>query len=164
MAPDIVIRRAVADDAEEFTRAHEEAWDAGMEGVVDKKLGELMSFEDRVASFRDGLTAAPPGARVWVAERKGRIVGHAIVDVGGGIGELRGLYVVPEEWGSGVAGALHEQAVARMRQLGATVAILWVVEGNARARRFYEREGWSADGETKASMFGLTELRYSTTL
>jgi hypothetical protein len=35
-----------------------------------------------------------------------------------------------------------------------------VVEGNTRARRFYEREGWTADGETKSSMFDLTELRY----
>jgi GNAT superfamily N-acetyltransferase len=164
MAPDLVIRRAVADDAEDFTRAHEEAWDAGMKGVVDKKLGELMSFEGRVASFRDGLAAAPPGARVWVAERRGRIVGHAIVNVGEGIGELRDLYVVPEEWGSGAAGALHEQAVAGMRELGATVATLWVVEGNARARRFYEREGWRVEGETKPSLFGVTELRYRTTL
>jgi hypothetical protein len=47
-----------------------------------------------------------------------------------------------------------------MRELGATEAALWVVEGNTRARRFYEREGWIADGETKASMFDLRELRY----
>ena len=69
------------------------------------------------------------------------------------------LYVVPEAWGSGVAAALHEEAVASMRELGCR-ATLWVVEGNTRARRFYEREGWTADGETKSSMFDLRELRY----
>jgi hypothetical protein len=42
----------------------------------------------------------------------------------------------------------------------ATDAYLWVVEANARARRFYEREGWSADGAMRASSFGSTELRY----
>jgi GNAT superfamily N-acetyltransferase len=75
-------------------------------------------------------------------------------------GELSALYIVPEEWGSGVAGALPDEAVAGMRELGATEATLWVVEGNTRARRFYEREGWSADGETKSSMFDIEEVRY----
>jgi hypothetical protein len=41
--------------------------------------------------------------------------------------------------------------------------MLWVVRENARARRFYERNGWSADGATKTQAFGeqpVTELRY----
>jgi RimJ/RimL family protein N-acetyltransferase len=71
---------------------------------------------------------------------------------------------VPEEWGSGVARALHDEAVVGMRELGATEATLWVVEGNTRARRFYEREGWSADGETKSSMFDIREVRYRRSL
>jgi ribosomal protein S18 acetylase RimI-like enzyme len=62
--------------------------------------------------------------------------------------------------GSGVAQALMETGLAAMRERGATEAVLWVVEANARARRFYEREGWTADGETRASPLGPTELRY----
>jgi GNAT superfamily N-acetyltransferase len=160
MAPRLLIRPATADDAEELVRANETAWNAGMADVVDKKLGELAPFEGRVAHYREGIAAVPPGTRLWVAEREGRIVGHATVAVDKALGELSALYVVPEEWGSGVAGALHDEAVACMRELGAIEAILWVVEGNARARRFYEREGWSADGETKSSMFDIREVRY----
>jgi GNAT superfamily N-acetyltransferase len=141
-------------------RTNEAAWNAGMTDVVDKKLGELAPFEGRVARYREGIAAVPPGMRLWVAEREGRIVGHATVAVDKALGELSALYVVPEEWGSGAAGALHHEAVAGMRELGATEAMLWVVEGNTRARRFYEREGWSADGETKSSMFDITEVRY----
>jgi GNAT superfamily N-acetyltransferase len=74
--------------------------------------------------------------------------------------ELRDLYVVPEAWDSGVAQALMETGLAAMRERGATEAVLWVVEANARARRFYEHEGWTADGETRASPLGPTELRY----
>ena len=40
---------------------------------------------------------------------------------------------------------------------------LWVVEGNARARRFYEREGWAPDGAAKEDEFGgqvVREVRY----
>ena len=42
--------------------------------------------------------------------------------------------------------------------------VLWVVPGNARARRFYERSGWSADGaERVAEVNGVTvpECRYA---
>ena len=159
-APRLLIRPATADDADELVRANETAWNAGMADVVDKKLGELAPFQDRVARYREGIAAVPPGMRLWVAEREGRIVGHATVAVDKALGELSALYVVPEEWGSGVAGALHDVAVAGMRELGATEAILWVVEGNTRARRFYEREGWSADDETKSSMFDIREVRY----
>ena len=158
--PNLVIRPATADDAEELVRANEAAWNAGMAQVADKKLDELAPFDGRVARFREGIAAVPPGMRLWVAERDGQIVGNATVVVDDAGGELSALYVVPEEWGSGVAAALHDQALASMRELGATEATLWVVEGNTRARRFYEREGWTADGETKSTMFDLRELRY----
>ena len=158
--PNLVIRPATADDAEELVHANEAAWNAGMAHVADKKLDKLAPFDGRVARFREGIAAVPPGMRLWVAERDGWIVGHATVVVDDAGGELSALYVVPEEWGSGVAAALHDQALASMRELGATEATLWVVEGNTRARRFYEREGWSADGETKSSMFEIREVRY----
>jgi GNAT superfamily N-acetyltransferase len=160
ITPRLLIRPATADDAKELVRANEAAWNAGMADVIDKKLSELAPFEDRVARYREGIAAVPPGKRLWIAEREGRIVGHASVVVEEALGELSALYVVPEEWGSGVAGALHDEALAGMRELGATEAILWVVEENTRARRFYEREGWSAGGETKSSTFDIREVRY----
>jgi len=73
-----------------------------MADVIDKKLGELAPFEDRVGRDREGIAAVRPGMRLWVAEREGRIVGHATVAVDEALGELSALYVVPEEWGSGV--------------------------------------------------------------
>ena len=159
-ASKLLIRPATADDAEELIRANKASWNAAMAQVVDKKLDELAPFEGRVARAREGLAAMPPGMRLWVAEREARIVGHANVSVDEAIGELSALYVVPEEWGSGVARALHDAALAGMRELGATEATLWVVARNTRARRFYEREGWRVDGETKSSMFDITEVRY----
>jgi GNAT superfamily N-acetyltransferase len=61
-------------------------------------------------------------------------------------GWLDGLYVRPEAWGTGVAARLHERALAA---LGPGIARLWVLEENHRARRFYERRGWRADGTTR---------------
>ena len=61
--------------------------------------------------------------------------------------EVIGMWVRPDERGAGTADllidALHRWAVARhVRSVG-----LWVVDGNDRARRFYERHGYLLTGE-----------------
>ena len=68
-------------------------------------------------------------------------------------GWLDGLYVVPEAWGSGVADALHDAGLDHLRSRGETRCRLWVLEHNARARRFYERRGWELDGTTRVVPF-----------
>jgi GNAT superfamily N-acetyltransferase len=65
-------------------------------------------------------------------------------------GWLNGLYVRPEAWGTGVAAALHERALAAH---GPGTMRLWVLEENRRARRFYERRGWRPDGTTRPVPF-----------
>ena len=62
---------------------------------------------------------------------------------------IHGLYVVPGEWGTGVAPRLHDAAVEAVRGLGCTEVRLWVLEENARARRFYERSGWRPNSDTR---------------
>jgi len=47
-----------------------------------------------------------------------------------------------------------------MQSAGVERALLWVGEENARARRFYEREGWRPGGASRASPLGPTEVRY----
>jgi putative acetyltransferase len=66
---------------------------------------------------------------------------------------LDGLYVRPEAWGTGVAGRLHDRAVEAIRAAGHERARLWVLEENLRARRFYERRGWYADGSSRVVEF-----------
>jgi GNAT superfamily N-acetyltransferase len=88
-----------------------------------------------------------PG-RIFVAERDGVPVGVAAVEAEW----LSGLYVVPDEWGSGVADALHTAAVEAIA--GAhDAAKLWCLEENRRARRFYEKRGWRPNGETRVVPF-----------
>jgi putative acetyltransferase len=84
------------------------------------------------------------GGRVFLAERDEVAVGVAAVEAEW----LNGLYVVPDEWGSGVAGRLHDaavEAIAAAHDEGK----LWCLEENHRARRFYERHGWVENGERR---------------
>jgi GNAT superfamily N-acetyltransferase len=80
---------------------------------------------------------------VLVCERDGQAVGVAVIEQCW----LHGFYVLPEHWGTGVARELHAAAVDE--QLDCAELKLWVLEDNRRARRFYEREGWRANGETR---------------
>lgn len=79
---------------------------------------------------------------------------------------LEALYVRPAAWGSGVADELHAWAVAELRAAGVATARLWVLEENLRARRFYERHGWNADGTSRVVEFPPhpTDLGYSLAL
>jgi GNAT superfamily N-acetyltransferase len=154
---DLTVRPAALEDAEGFVSAYEESWDAALADLAGRRLDELSPYEERLGAFRRTFRAElPEGAGAWVAEGGGRIVGVA-TRAGP---ELRALYVVPEAWGTGAAQALTEAVIAAVRANGHKEAVLWVVEENPRARRFYEREGWEATGETRASELGPVELRY----
>jgi ribosomal protein S18 acetylase RimI-like enzyme len=60
--------------------------------------------------------------------------------------EVEQVYVASRHRGAGVADALIAEAERQVRQAGHRSAWLAVVAGNARARRFYERCGWSDGG------------------
>ncbi|MGI9596892.1 MAG: GNAT family N-acetyltransferase [Acidimicrobiales bacterium] len=81
-----------------------------------------------------------------------------------GMCELRMLNVHPDHWGTGVAQALMSRIIADLgRERGEPMVALWVLEDNARGRRFYEKEGWSPDGARRAHRTGgvdLVVLRY----
>jgi RimJ/RimL family protein N-acetyltransferase len=65
--------------------------------------------------------------------------------------------------GTGAGRALLGEAQAELARLGFGETVLWVLTGNARARRFYEIAGWVADGsERTGEVFGITvpEVRY----
>jgi diamine N-acetyltransferase len=77
---------------------------------------------------------------------------------------LEGLYVVPRRWGTGLADVLHREALDFVRALGSTRCHLWVLEDNARARRFYERRGWKENGEVRVVPFPPNPLDVGYTL
>lgn len=63
-----------------------------------------------------------------------------------GLAYFRTLFVDATWWGTGLAGVLHEAAVAEARRQGYANMALVTPALQARARRFYEREGWVQDG------------------
>ena len=142
------MRRARQEDAAAVAEVHVRTWQAAYEHIFGaERLAEL-DVERRRAGWE--RTLAAPDEHVLVAEHEGgAVVAFAAAGPsrsGGTDGELYAIYALPEAWGSGAGPALMRAALGALRAEGFREAVLWVLEDNPRARRFYEREGWVLDG------------------
>ncbi|MET9254652.1 GNAT family N-acetyltransferase [Streptomyces sp. NPDC003717] len=72
--------------------------------------------------------------------------------------ELYAVYVDPAHLGTGVGRALLAESVRRCAAAGRARMLLWVLRDNARARRFYERAGFRADGAEEPFEVAGTEV------
>jgi putative acetyltransferase len=100
-----------------------------------------IDFTERVAwwreRWRNELVAS---AVITLAERDGVLSGYVTVDPSNGY--LDQLLAAPEEWGSGLAGALIDEA----KRIAPSGLDLKVNQSNARAIRFYEKHGFIVSG------------------
>lgn len=105
---------------------------------------ELPEYRDQLIANPDAIHLPPSqiaNGQVIVAEVDGEIAGFAAV-VGG---ELDGLFVEPDMWGSGIGRALVDAATHEARKRGLALKVI----ANPRARRFYEHCGLSVEGEVQ---------------
>jgi len=152
---EVVVREAVPDDADAIADAHVEAWREAYRHAVPAALLDDPAFRtSRFEGWRRRLVdeLRPDGwdldDTIFAALLDGRVVGFGHVGrsrgdrIGQPDGELYGFYVHPDAWGSGVADALIDRC-HRALAVRFDDALLWVLTDNPRARRFYERNGWS---------------------
>ncbi|MEU7819889.1 GNAT family N-acetyltransferase [Catellatospora sp. NPDC049133] len=99
--------------------------------------------------------------RLHLAERGSTVLGFSYLGPAGAeeqapadTGVLNAIHVRPDAIGSGVGLALMNTCLAEFAALGCRQALLYVVSDNTRARRFYERGGWAADGVTRTTPIG----------
>jgi ribosomal protein S18 acetylase RimI-like enzyme len=136
MTPDVIVRPGTAGDAAIVAEIWKLGWRDGHLGLVPDELARARtdeSFAERASDRVDDTT---------VAVVDGAVAGFVmVVDA-----EVEQVYVGSAYRGSGVADALLTEAERQVREGGRSQAWLAVVEGNARARAFYERNGWRDDG------------------
>lgn len=77
-----------------------------------------------------------------------------------GMVHLWQLFVRPQWWGAGVADVLHREFVAEAVHQGYERGRLYTPAAHIRARRFYERRGWHAQGEQLNPELGLAVAEY----
>ncbi len=132
MAEDFQLRPYRAGDEDAAIALWQETWQQAYPEI---------DFAARVAWWRERWRSElVPNAAIIVAEQENALVGFVTID---GQGYLDQLVVSPDRWGSDLANALVEEA-KRLSPGGVT---LLVNKDNARAIRFYERNGFVHAGE-----------------
>ena len=174
-APRVLIRLARVEDADAIGSVHVRAWQVGYRGQLPDDYLDRLSIPQRQASWRTGLPDPDRTSTVLVAEdpADGHVCGFATVGeprFAGSedldrtvVGQLYAINLEPEAWGRGIGTSLLHAASDRLAADGYREAILWTLRTNARARRFYEREGWVADGGEQLDEHegvALDEVRY----
>lgn len=161
------IRPATPDDAPAIAAVHVASWQGAYRGQLPDEVLDGLDVERRTAGWREFLTGE--GQFTLVSEDDGRITGFAHGNAArednpdGKTGEVFAIYARPDAWGTGAGRELMTAAVEWLREAGYRDAVLWVLDGNARARRFYELAGWAPDGTTKDDVVAgvpVTEVRY----
>jgi GNAT superfamily N-acetyltransferase len=143
----IRLRRATIADAEPLARGV-------IEGVEDYPSFAPpgwtgLSSEAELKHLRQGL--ADPEVCCLIAESEGALLGqitvlpaaraaHPVED--SSLAHISNLFVRRDHCGLGLAADLHRAAVEAAGARGFTELRLFVAAGQARARRFCEREGW----------------------
>lgn len=136
VAAPIVLRPAEPADADAVGVIWEHGWRDGHLGHVSAELVALRTpetFQSRAAQRIEDTVVATVG---------GATAGFVMVVED----EVEQVYVAASHRGTGVAGKLLTETERLVAAHGHSWAWLAVVAGNARARRFYEREGWTDQG------------------
>jgi GNAT superfamily N-acetyltransferase len=159
--PEPRVRPAIPDDADGIAAVHHTAWVQTYSDLLPADHWETDTVVRRRERWRDQLAREFPG-RPLVAVVDEQVVGFARAGAArakDGVppvrsDELWAMYVLPEQHGNGIGALLLDAALPAQRP-----AELWVAEGNPRARRFYAKHGFAADGGRFVDALGMVEIR-----
>jgi GNAT superfamily N-acetyltransferase len=173
-----MIRSASTADAAQISGVQRDSWLAAYEGIIAREIIDRVTAPDDGARMRQVFRTRPWQRTIVAAEGEG-IIGYASfgpeIDVfapwphpisaagrQGQVGEVYALYVHPAWWSTGTGRALMDHVLAKISRAGYPDVMLWALERNARARRFYERAGFRPDGASHVleGLGGVIEIRY----
>ncbi|MFI8489337.1 GNAT family N-acetyltransferase [Streptomyces rubrogriseus] len=168
------VREMTLADCDRVSLIRVRGWQNAYRGLMPQPHLDAMDPIADAARRRDLFARAPEGVANLVAEDEGgEVVGWACHgpyrdgETRTADAELYALYVDTGRLGAGIGRTLLQESVRRCRAAGHARMLLWVLEGNTRARRFYERAGFGPDGaEEPFEVDGVPvpEVRYARVL
>ena len=151
-----------------MARVHVHTWRTAYSGIVSADYLASLSYKDGQSMWDDILSTDRPATSTLVAEAGGgEIIGFA----GGGperqgdpthLGEIYAVYVLQDHQRRGVGRRLVMAVARQLLRDGFVSMLLWVLEDNHPACRFYESLGGEQVGRQTTTIGGtdLTEVSY----
>lgn len=152
------IREARLGDAEEIARAHVESWQTSYRGILPDDVLDYIDVGQRVLTRRRILQEQGSVHLVAYDVTHGDIVGFC--DAGPARrsvpeeGEVYAIYLIHRAKRYGLGREMFEEVMGRLAAKGMRSLIVWVLEENHHARRFYEALGGRASIRVRSSVAG----------
>ena len=164
----IQIRQATPADASAIARVHVDSWRTTYAGILPEKFLSGLSYASRENMWRDSLRSPIHGKGHYVAEScNGDIVGFAVSgpeSEGSSefTGEIYAIYLLAEFQRQGMGRRLFTASCSSLFEAGIGSMLLWVLEENHAARRFYESLGGEVIRRKEINIGGadLVEVAY----
>ena len=144
----MTLRPAKPEEVEALLAITREGFETYREFAPDRweppemKAQEVVAIEDvAIWLVADGDDGEPVGHVVIIPASRSRV---PVDDPK--LAHFMQLFVRRTHWGTGIAKELHDAAMAEAARRGFEHARLVTPAQQARARRFYEREGWAVHG------------------
>ena len=136
----IDIRQAKAEDATSVAQVHAMSWNHAYRGLIPHKSLRTMINRRDITWWSRIIQRS---AAILVIDVGGKIVGYATLGRNRteklkASGEIYELYVLPEYQGIGLGTKLFNAARSMLKNHGLTSFVVWALEDNSNALRFYE--------------------------
>ncbi len=129
--------------AADLARIMIDAWRCGFRGILpDATIDKYTQFEPCANMFQQILRSGT--GTMYLARLGDKASGLLYWFPEGDNARIEALLTIPEVWGQGVAAALMNQVLTDAGNFH-TIAV-WPFAENRRARRFYEKHGFSPSG------------------
>ncbi|NLC66090.1 MAG: GNAT family N-acetyltransferase [Clostridium sp.] len=162
---DIEIRPATKEDASSLANIIVESWKSAYSELIPKD--EIIRYLDKDRRQMQFEKFIEDGEIVLIGLLNeipcGLVFANKDNDEGlESCGSIYSIYLLEETWGKGLSSKLMDESIEILKREGCKKISLWVYEENIRARKFYEKHGFTFDGSKKYSRFSNKplELRY----
>ena len=150
----VEIRRFLkTDNIDEISRIYALSWKKAYRGIIpDDYLNALSEtrWSQRLKKDSESL---------FLAVEDGKLVGGSTYSPARdkaleGQGELISLYLLPSHYHKGIGTELFKAVINELNRMGFDKIYLWVLEENHSARAFYEKNGFTANGDINIDDIG----------
>jgi lincosamide nucleotidyltransferase A/C/D/E len=163
----VPVREASVADVAAACTVRQRSWQAAYAGLMPQLVIDALDLGTMWSAWRASVHRPPSSStRLFVGGPPGEVHSYAWARPTDGsreAGEVGAIYSDPTAWGTPAGWAVFSTAVDHLHAEGFRHLSLWMLKGNQRAGRFYERAGWLPDGReqtTDTAAGSYVEIRY----
>jgi GNAT superfamily N-acetyltransferase len=152
------VREAVPADAEGIARVHVDSWQSSYQGILPAHVLDRIDVGQRLESRKRMLLDESTFHLVAYDVTHRDVLGFC--DAGpsrrhaAGVGEIYAIYLLHRAKRYGLGSEMIERTVRWLSAAGMRSMVIWVLENNHHARRFYEAMGGTASDTLRTTIAG----------